>query len=47
LTTEDLRAYAEVCASAEARKLEARKSGPRPSKAPTDPSRSPWYNPLP
>src|ERR1051326_2908437 len=34
LTTDDLRAYAEKRAAAEARRIEARKSGPRRQKAP-------------
>ena len=42
LTTEDLRAYADARATAEARKLEARKSGPRRSKTPPDTSQLPW-----
>jgi len=42
LTAEDLRAYAEARATEEARKMEARKSGPHRSKAPPDTSQLPW-----
>ena len=42
LTTEDLRAYAEARAAADARKVEARKGGQRGCKAPPGRSRSPW-----
>ncbi|HZT30300.1 MAG TPA: hypothetical protein VFA33_10480 [Bryobacteraceae bacterium] len=44
LTTEDLRLYAEARAAAEARRLDARKGGPRRPKAPADLSQSPWRN---
>ena len=42
LTTEDLRVYAEGRAIEEARKMEARKSGPYRSKTPPDTSQLPW-----
>lgn len=45
LTTEDLRIYAETRAAAEARKLEARKGGPRRAKA-AEHFQSPWRNSL-
>jgi len=45
LTIEDLRIYAEARAAAEARKLEARKGGPRRAKA-ADHAQSPWRNSL-
>jgi hypothetical protein len=44
LTTEDLRAYAEARANAEARKIELRKSGLRRSKAPVENPQSTWRN---
>jgi hypothetical protein len=43
LTTEDLRAYADARAAAEARKMESRKGGPRRPKAPVPDSQSPWH----
>ena len=42
LTTEDLRAYAHERAAAEARRIEARKGGPRRPKAPGPHAASPW-----
>ncbi|MFN7997577.1 MAG: hypothetical protein U0Q18_28420 [Bryobacteraceae bacterium] len=42
LTTEDMRAYSDACAAAEARRVEARKGGRR-SKPPATESQSPWY----
>jgi len=42
LTTEDLRVYAETRATAEARKMDARKSGPHRPKTPPDTSQLPW-----
>lgn len=42
LTTEDLRAYAHERADAEARKLAARKAGPRRPKTPAAYPPSPW-----
>ena len=42
LTTEDLRAYVEARTIEEARKMEARKSGPHRSKTPPDTSQLPW-----
>jgi hypothetical protein len=44
LTSEDLRAYAEARATAEAQRMDARKSGPRRSKGRTDTSQLPWRN---
>lgn len=45
LTTDDLRAYADACAVSEARRLAARKAGPRrrPNTAPHQ--ESPWRGP--
>jgi hypothetical protein len=43
LTTEDLRAYAHECAAAEARRIEARKGGPRRRKAPHSHPPTPWH----
>lgn len=43
LTTEDLRVYAHDRADAEARKIAARKAGPRRPKAPLQHSPSPWH----
>jgi hypothetical protein len=42
LTIDDLRAYADARAAEEARKLQARKSGPRRPKPPAAPFQSPW-----
>ena len=42
LTTEDMRAYADACAAAEARRLEAKKGGLRRPKPPVSDSQSPW-----
>jgi hypothetical protein len=42
LTTDDLRAYANERATAEARRIEARKGGRRP-KAPASHSATPWH----
>jgi hypothetical protein len=43
LTTEDLRAYASERADAEARRIAARKGGPRRPKAPALSAPSPWH----
>jgi hypothetical protein len=43
LTPDDLQAYADARAAAEARKIEARKAGPRRPKPPSPDSQSPWH----
>ena len=44
LTTADLQEYADACAAAEARRIEARKGGARRHKPPVSESQSAWRN---